>query len=144
MEPLSLGSIDTGRLYLRCPRIDDAPFLAEMMTPAISRWLASWPAPLSQEEVSARIIEAKAALLNRQAINLIIEVKADQVIIGWTKVARCEGNARRGDLSYWLGEAYHGLGYGVEAASAIMAVAFECLDLDVVEAGAQAENLASF
>jgi len=115
-----------------------------MMTPAISRWLASWPAPLSQEEMTTRIIRAQAALADKQGINLIIEIKADGVIIGWTKVTRCEGDARRGDLSYWLGEPYHGSGYGVEAASAIMAVAFEGLDLDAIEAGAQVENLASF
>ncbi len=125
MESPSLGPIDTGRLYLRCPRIDDAPLLAEMMPPAISRWLASWPVPLSQEEMTARTVEAQAALADKQAINLILEIKADRVIIGWTRVARFKGNARRGDLSYWLGEAYHGLGYGVEAASAVQKVALE-------------------
>src|SRR5690349_13725604 len=103
--------IETGRLYLRCPRIDDAPVLAEMMTPAISRWLASWSSPLSQAEMTLRIAEAQAAWQRNEAINLIIEMKAQRTIIGWTKVGRCEGNDRRGDLSYWLGESYHRAGH---------------------------------
>jgi len=144
MERLSLRQIDTGRLYLRYPRTDDALSLAVMMTPAISRWLASWPASLSREAMMDRITNAKDALADKRAINLVIETKADSAVIGWTKVARCEVNTRRGDLSYWLGEAYHGSGFGVEAAAAIMSVAFEYLDLDAIEAGAQVENLASF
>ena len=59
---------------------------------------------------------------------LTIETKSDQTIIGWIGVARCAGNTRRGALGYWLGEAYHGSGYGVEAATAAVSAAFQYLD----------------
>jgi len=39
--------------------------------------LASWPAPLSQEEVTVRIVKAQAALADEEAIKLIIEMKAE-------------------------------------------------------------------
>ena len=144
MGRLFTGQIDTDRLHLRCPRAADALSLAEMMTPAISRWLASWPAPISPEAVTDRITKAQDALADKHAVNMVIETKAQGIVIGWTGVERCEGNGRRGDLSYWLGEAHHGSGYGVEAAAAMISIAFEHLDLDAIEAGAQAENLASF
>jgi len=144
MQRLSIGPLDTDRLNLRCPRIDDAPVLAEMMTPAIGRWLASWPLPFTQEDMEDRIIKSWQAMAENQAMFLTIETKSDQTIIGWIGVARCAGNTRRGALGYWLGEAYHGSGYGVEAATAAVSAAFQYLDLDAVEAGAQLENHASF
>ena len=91
-----------------------------------------------------RIIKSWDAMAENQAIFLAIETKSDQAIIGWIGVARCAGNTRRGALGYWLGEAYRGSGYGVEAARAAMSAAFQYLDLDAVEAGAQLENHASF
>ena len=144
MQRLSIGPLDTDRLNLRCPRIDDAPVLAEMMTPAIGRWLASWPLPFTQEDMEDRIIKSWQAMAENQAMFLTIETKSDQTIIGWIGVARCAGNTRRGALGYWLGEAYHGSGYGVEAATAAVSAAFQYLDLDTIEAGAQFENHVSF
>ncbi len=144
MQRLSIGPFDTDRLNLRCPHIDDATALAEMMTPAISRWLASWPSPFTQEDMEDRIIKSWEAIAENQAILFTIETKFDQAIIGWIGVARCAGNARRGALGYWLGGAYHGFGYGVEAARATVSLAFQHLDLDAVEACAQLENHSSF
>jgi RimJ/RimL family protein N-acetyltransferase len=47
-------------------------------------------------------------------------------------------------MGYWLNEAYQGQGYMAEAATAAVEAAFKILDLDVIEAGAQLENVASF
>ena len=52
--------------------------------------------------------------------------------------------SRRGVLAYWLGKKHHGYGYMREAAPATVAAAFERLDLEVIEAGAQPGNAASF
>ncbi len=130
------------RVRLRAPRLDDAPFLANLMTPEISQWLAIWPARPSAAEVASLLEATIAAIDNNLALAFVIETAGDGEIIGWTKVARCtgEGASRRGELGYWLGEAHQGKGYGFEAASAAVAIAFHDLDLDVIEAGAQPEN----
>jgi ribosomal-protein-alanine N-acetyltransferase len=58
-------------------------------------------------------------------------------------IARDRRDGRRGGLGYWLGEAYHGQGYMVEAAAAAVAEAFARFDLDAIEAGAQPANAPS-
>jgi ribosomal-protein-alanine N-acetyltransferase len=65
--------IETERLVLRCPREDDAAAVAALMTPAISCWLASWPSPVSAQDVLARIIEAHAASKAGQALHWLVQ-----------------------------------------------------------------------
>lgn len=48
-------AIDTPRLRLRCARAADAPRISGLMTPAIGRWLASWPTPYTQAMARERI-----------------------------------------------------------------------------------------
>ena len=65
----------------------------------------------------------------REAVHFLIERRADQAAIGYARVARVPGSLHRGDLSYWIGEDYHGQGYATEAALAAVGAAFESLVL---------------
>ena len=50
-----LPVIDTERLRLRALETTDADDMAANMTPAVTRWLSSWPSPLSRDAALARI-----------------------------------------------------------------------------------------
>src|SRR6185436_14807383 len=142
MKNETRDAIHTERLNLRCVQAGDITALAKLMTPGVSRWLASWVS--SEETVAAKIVEAIHAIAAREAVHFLIERQADQAAIGYVRVARVPGSPHRGDLSYWIGEDYHGQGYATEAVVAAVGAAFESLDLASVEAGAQRENVASF
>lgn len=111
-----------------------------LMTPNVSQWLASWAAPLPLAEVIQRIELANS---DADVMSLVIETRQPSQTIGWIRLGRTGPASRTGELSYWLGEAYQGRGYGTEAARAMLSSAWTVLDLDQIEAGAQLDNLAS-
>ncbi|WP_297370214.1 GNAT family N-acetyltransferase [Acidocella sp.] len=136
--------IDTHRLRLRCPRPEDAATISAMITPAVSRWLASWQVPFTIELAAKRITAAQKAAFSGRAIPLVIERRQDGAPLGWIDVVRNQPAGRSATLGYWLGEAHHGYGYMREAAPTAVAAAFSLLGLEAVEAAAQPENAASF
>lgn len=136
-------SFETERLRLRCVCPDDATPISRMMTPDVSRWLASWPVPFTTDMAIERIASARRAFIEGRALPCAIERRADGVFLGWLGMTRNEAGARRAMLGYWMGEAHHGQGYMREAAPAAMKVAFDRLDLDAIEAAAQPANDAS-
>jgi ribosomal-protein-alanine N-acetyltransferase len=109
-------AVDTERTHLRCVRRDDAATVARLMTPAISRWLASWPTPVTEQWVETRILEAREEIVAGQALHFLVERRTDREVMGWIRVSRVQPNSRQGDLGYWLNEAYQGHGYTTEAA----------------------------
>ena len=136
--------IETPRLRLRCPRQEDATSISEMMTPAVSRWLASWPVPFTAAMAAERITAARQAVSAGTALLFLIERREDGLPVGWIGVVRDRPADRSATLGYWLGEAYQRHGYMREAAPAAVAAAFSLLGLEAVEAAAQPENAASF
>lgn len=136
--------VETARLTLRCVRPGDAAPTSAMMTPAVSRWVASWPVPLTTRMAAARIAVARQAAAAGRALPFAVERRSDGALLGWAGVEHDAADGSRGALGYWLGEAHHGHGYMREAAPAIVAAAFARLGLAVIEAGAQPGNTASF
>ena len=135
--------IVTSRLRLRPLRADDAEPTVALMSEAISRWTGSWtPAP-TPSDVLGRIERHQAAETESRAIMRAIEGASDGRLMGWIGVDRLDADLRRGVLGYWLGEAFWGRGCAGEAAGAIVDDAWDRLDLEVIEAGAQPENAAS-
>jgi len=137
-------AIETERLRLRCVRPSDAAQISAMMTPAVSRWVASWSVPFTPAMAAERIADSRRAFLEAKALPCVIERRADGVLLGWIAVTRGNADACRAMLGYWMGEAHHGHDYMREAAPAVVGLAFRSLGLDVIEAAAQPENEASF
>lgn len=135
--------VQTPRLCLRPLESKHAEGMSKLMTPSISRWVASWRYPFTLAAGEARIRGATSLNEARKALFLAIERRDDEAFIGCIGVHTDEHEPRRGGLGYWLGEDYQGNGYATEAASAILNVAFDFLDLDVIEAAAQPANAAS-
>ena len=130
----------TGRLRLRPPRPEDAPALAALMTPGVSRWLASWPVPFTLELAEARIATVLDAMAQGDTICCVIEHQGE--IVGWIGAARLPGTDRA-FFGYWLGEPWHGRGFMQEAAPAYVAALRARLALGSIEATCQPENRAS-
>ena len=142
--PDLLDQIETPRLRLRCPRPEDAAAISGMMTPAVSRWLASWPVPFTSAMAAERIAAARQAVSQGAALLFIVERRQDDTPLGWIGVVRDRPADASAMLGYWLGEAYQGHGYMREAAPVVVAAAFRLMGLEAVEAAAQPENAASF
>ena len=129
--------IETARLRLRPPRPDDAPALSALMTPAVSRRMASWPAPFTPELAEARIATVLDAMARGDTICCVIEHGA--AIAGWIGAARLPGTSRA-SFGYWLGEPWHGRGFMQEAAPAFVAALRARLALGSIEATCQPGN----
>jgi len=136
--------LGTERLRLRCVRPDDAAQVSRLMTPAVSRWLASWPVPFTPEMAAERIAAAREAAEMGRLLPFAIERRFDGVLLGWISVTRDAKDDRRGALGYWLGEEHQGYGYMREAAAVVVAAGFDRLGLKVIEAGAQPGNVDAF
>ncbi|SMF55727.1 ribosomal-protein-alanine N-acetyltransferase [Tistlia consotensis] len=141
-EAAPFAPLAGSRLRLRCPEPGDAAALSALVTPSVSRWMASWPCPFTQALAESRIAAARSAGLERRGLRCLVE--AGGTIAGWIEVERDRDDPAVGALGYWIGEAHQGRGYAREAAALLVPAAFAFLDLAVIEAGAQPENLGSF
>ena len=136
--------IETARLRLRCVTPDDAHAISAMMTPEVSHWVAYWPFPFTYDMAVERIESSLKLARAGGMVPFAVVQKASDEMIGWVIFNREIENRRRASFGYWLGEKHHGKGYMKELAPVALAAAFKLLDVDVIEAGAQPENTASF
>jgi len=147
-DPDAFAPIRTARLRLRCAHPADAPAVAALMTPAISRWLGAWPVPYTTELALARIADWRARAPLRRAMPCVVcdgDGDGDGgAVIGWIHVLARDDDAGRASMGYWLGEAHAGGGLMREAAAALVPAAFRFLGVRAIEAVAQPENRASF
>ncbi len=132
--------VDTGRLRLRCVEERDAAALADLMSEAVSRRLASWPVPYTPVMALDRIAGVRMAADERRSLPLVVERRADGAVLGWISISRAPGDPRTALITYWLGEAFQGHGYMREAAPAAMRAAFALMDVDRLRAAVQADN----
>ena len=137
---LRMAYIRTARLRLRPPDLGDAPALAALMTPSISRWLARWPFPFTVEMAQARIADAMDGMVQGRTLFCIIERQG--VLAGCIGGARLP-NTDRASFGFWLGEPHHGRALMQEAAPAFVETLRTSLVLTSVEAACQPDNHAS-
>lgn len=136
-------SITTDRLVLRHPTIGNAEDVARLMRPDVSQWLASWPPDVDASYAARRIADALDEIGTGRALHWLVALRVGLGVMGWIRVTRSEGDLERGELGFWLGTSFQGLGYATEAVRAVVPVAFHHLGLAVIEAGAQPANVGS-
>jgi [ribosomal protein S5]-alanine N-acetyltransferase len=141
---LPAGPIEGLNVRLWCISLKDAPAIAGMMTPDISRWLAAWPPNPTAAEVTQRLRRAQQAMEQKRELHFRIEERGRNRMVGYVSLAQSQTDSKVGQLSYWLGTAFQGKGYMTEAVRLAMAAGFQYLDLDTIEAGAHPENFTSF
>lgn len=131
------------RLRLRPLHDGDALETSRLITPAVSRWTATWPESIGPLEAAHRIEAVLQEEIEGAALVRAIERTADNALIGWIGLHKASPSASRAALGYWLGELFHGQGYMREAASTFVPLAWRPLAIEVIEAGAQLDNSAS-
>jgi RimJ/RimL family protein N-acetyltransferase len=133
-----LPVLETERLVLRAPRLDDAATIATL---ANDRRIAAntlrIPHPYSVADARAFIADVNAS--EHETAFLI--TTRDAAVIGAGGIAMLDGDTP--ELGYWLGTAFWGKGYATEAARAVIDHAFGELGHDTLLAGARVSNPAS-
>jgi len=143
MKNFPFHPLETARLRLRCVAAEDAVATAMMMTLEISQWVANWPVPFTREMAAKRIESACDRARKGEALPLAVTDKTIGELMGCAMISRNHDDRRRGSFGYWLGEKHHGKGYMRELAPAALSAGFDLLDLDVIDAAAHPENIAS-
>jgi RimJ/RimL family protein N-acetyltransferase len=129
--------LETERLTLRAPRLEDAKAIAQLANDRrIAENTTRIPHPY-------RLADAQAFIerVNRDSGELAFVIALDDEPIGACGLARLDGPAP--DLGYWIGVPYWGNGYATEAARAVIDHAFTALGQQALQAGARVTNPAS-
>lgn len=136
--------LTTPRLRLRPLRERDLPdLLATHRVAAVNQYLpyATWRGMEDARTWFARVRQREAA---GSALYFAITLPAAaERAIGHALLFGLSKDDGRAEFGYALDRAFHGQGYGGEAAEALVAHAFAALDLRRLEAAAEARNLAS-
>ena len=130
--------LETARLLLRAPRLDDADALATLANDRhIADNMAVIPHPYSLADAEDYLRHVGASTTE---IAFAI-TRAHDALIGLCSVRMEPGKTP--EIGYWLGAPYWGHGYATEAARALIDHAFEDIGLERLEAGARVSNPAS-
>lgn len=134
----SIPVLETTRLILRAPRLEDAKAVAMLANDRrIAENTARIPHPYKLKDAEDFISSLHAG--SREAAFLV--TLPDHTIIGAVGIAKIDGQTP--ELGYWLGIPYWGNGYATEAVRAVIDYAFDDLEHDALQAGARVTNPAS-
>ncbi|MCB0062895.1 MAG: GNAT family N-acetyltransferase [Caldilineaceae bacterium] len=140
---LTTPTLHTARLRLRpFTEADTEAIYALMSNAAVLRY---WDAPPWSERTQADrfITRCKQMAQEGKGIRLAIERAADGDFIGWCAFMNWDPEYRSAMIGYCLDEKAWGQGFATEAAGAMLQWAFDTLDLNRVESGADTRNRAS-
>jgi RimJ/RimL family protein N-acetyltransferase len=132
-EP-SIPVLETARLILRAPHLEDAQQLALL---ANDRRIAENTARIAHPY---RLADAQAFIAAANAPpqqNFLITL-ADATPIGMCGITTADGPPP--EVGYWLGVAHWGKGYATEALHALVDYAFAESDCEALQAGARVTN----
>ncbi len=130
--------LQTERLVLRAPRLDDAPVIAVLVDDdRIAHKTTRIPHPYRLTDAEEWITLANADARDE---TLLITLR-DGPVIGACSLEWRDGP--NPELGYWLGVPFWGQGYATEAARALIDQAFGDLCHEAVEAGSRTTNSAS-
>ena len=135
----SIPVLETKRLALRAPRLEDAKTVAALANDRrIAENTARIPHPYKMSDAEGFIAGANKA--GGEAVFLI--TLRDETVIGACGIVMQAG-WQTPELGYWLGVPYWGKGYATEALHAVIDYAFTDLGHEALQAGARVTNPAS-
>ena len=134
----SIPVLETERLALRPPRLEDAGALATLANDRrIAENTLRLPHPYALADAQAFITTANAG--DDETV-FLITARAG-VVLGACGIATLDGETP--EIGYWLGVPFWGNGYATEAARALIDHAFGDLGYEVLQGGARVSNPAS-
>ena len=135
--------LTTTRLVLRACTLADAP---EIQRLASDRDIASTtlriPHPYEDGMAESWIATHQDSFDRGEGLSLGITLSSGGAIIGNIGLTFNQAHDSA-EMGYWIGKSYWNQGYGTEAAAAVLAYAFESLDLNRVYAAHYKRNPAS-
>jgi RimJ/RimL family protein N-acetyltransferase len=130
----SIPVLETKRLALRAPRLEDAKMVAALANDRrIAENTARIPHPYRQADAEGFISSANK--IGGEAVFLI--TLRDETVIGACSIVLQDETP---ELGYWLGVPYWGKGYATEALHAVIDYAFTDLAHESLQAGARVTN----
>jgi RimJ/RimL family protein N-acetyltransferase len=134
----SIPVLETERLTLRPPRLEDAKAVASLANDRrIAENTLRIPHPYALDDAQAFLTAANAT--DEETV-FLITARAGAVL-GACGIATLDGETH--EIGYWLGVPFWGKGYATEAARALIDHAFGDLGYDVLHGGARVSNPAS-
>lgn len=135
------GELRTARLLLRTHRADDAADLLEFHSDAAVVRYIPWPVRTLDEVRQTLATKRAQDRVTAPGQVLVLAIEFEQHVVGEVLLkARSE---RIAELGYALNRSYWGRGFASEAATAMLALAFDTLGVDEVTATLDARNAAS-
>jgi RimJ/RimL family protein N-acetyltransferase len=130
--------LETERLILRAPRLEDAKTIAKLANDRrIAENTARIPHPYTLADAKQFITWA-----DRTDGEIIFLITLDhEAVIGASGVGLVDGE--NPEIGYWLGVRHWGKGYATEAARAVIDYAFGQYDYDALHSSARVTNPAS-
>ncbi|WP_137824689.1 GNAT family N-acetyltransferase [Brevibacterium sp. 2SA] len=140
---LPTPTLTTDRLRLRPFAEADAEALYALQSNA--RVLEYWDSPpWTDRTMIARFMDGCRSMAeNGTGARVAVERSADAAFIGWVTFNSWNPDFRSGSLGFCFAEEVWGRGYATEAAGALLAWAFDALDLNRVQAEADTRNIGS-
>jgi RimJ/RimL family protein N-acetyltransferase len=135
--------IETRRLWLRWPRLEDAEDIArEAGKPEVAEMTARIPVGMNRQQAESLIARGRARNEAGTAIWLALNpLDNPEQVIGIVSILVEEGHAP--EFGYWLAQPFWGSGLTTEAAQALVDVFFAVTPLEVLGASALPYNAAS-
>ncbi|MGD0249327.1 MAG: GNAT family N-acetyltransferase [Thermoplasmata archaeon] len=125
----------TPRLALCLAELSGLPFfLRSTNDPSVLRNYISRRAPLKRSEEVAYVTSSRRATAKGEKLNLSITFRETGELVGGIRLEVRDWTHRHGRTGYSLTAPYWHRGYGSEAASAVLRVAFQTLKLHRVDA----------
>jgi RimJ/RimL family protein N-acetyltransferase len=143
MDPFEPFRLTSERLVLR--QIVESDLLALFSIFSNAEVMRYWSSPPMADITDARqmLLNIQGNYRNRSALQLGIERKNDQALIGTCTLHNLHLQSRRAEIGYALGRPYWRQGYMLEALHALIEYAFESLGLNRLEADIDPRNTAS-
>jgi RimJ/RimL family protein N-acetyltransferase len=133
-----LPLIETERLVLRAPRLEDAKTIATLVNDRrIAENTLRIPHPYGIADAQRYITGANA----NSGETAFLITRRDTTVLGACGIAERAG--AEPEIGYWLAVAFWGEGYATEAARAVIDYAFDVLGYEVLRGGARVSNPAS-